>query len=455
MVEAPRRVESEECMNILLVDTNTHRFLHPLPVGLTYVSASLKQAGHRVAFFGCVFSKNPPDELRSMIRSFRPAVVGFSVRNLDAYSRTKPESFLPPIRELVSVAKSENVVSVLGGTAFSTLPEPMLRYVGADYGIAGQGETSMVSLVESVGKDDLDTSISGLAWREGEEIHANSPSIVGYEGRKSDWDLVDLKKYGKKMFATGVVATSGCPFLCNYCDSGAVFGRTPCSRDVQEIVADLKYLVSRGVREFFIVDPCFNTHVAFAKQVLEAIIRDSLKVTFCAEMVPAAGSFDDEFFRLYKRAGGILLLMGGDSLSDKMLQSYKKPCTFDDIYRCTNLAGKHGVAFAQSLLFGGPGENEETLKESLGRISEIPYAIPAAEFGIRIAPNTEVFEIAKREQLVADETELLFPKYYVSKELDSMQAEKAIREELRKHVLRGLKMLPVGFKSFVSRQFPA
>jgi radical SAM superfamily enzyme YgiQ (UPF0313 family) len=438
-------------MNILLVDTNTHRFLHPLPVGLTYVSASLKQAGHRVAFFGCTFSKNPPDELRSMIRSFRPAVVGFSVRNLDAYSRTKPESFLPPIRELVSVAKNENVVSVLGGTAFSTLPKPMLQYMGADYGIAGQGETSMVSLVESVKKGDLDSSIPGLVWKDGEEIRANTPSVVGYIGRKNDWDLVDLKKYKKKMFATGVVATSGCQFLCNYCDSGAVFGRAPFSRDVQEIVADLKYLVSRGVGEFFIVDPCFNTRLPFAKQVLEAIIRENLKLTFCSEMVPAAGSFDDELFRLYKKAGGILLLMGGDSLSDKMLERYKKPCTFNDIYQCTNLASKHGVAFVQSLLFGGPGENEETLKESLGRISQIPYAVPTAELGIRIAPNTEVFEIAKREQLVADESDLLLPKYYVSKELDSEWAEKAIRGALRKHFYRGFKMLPVGFKSFLSR----
>jgi radical SAM superfamily enzyme YgiQ (UPF0313 family) len=101
-----------------------------------------------------MFPRNPPDELRKMIASYKPAVVGFSIRNMDAYSRTKTESFLPPVRELVSVAKNEGVVSVLGGTAFSTLPKPMLRYMGADYGIAGQGETSMISLVESVKKGD-------------------------------------------------------------------------------------------------------------------------------------------------------------------------------------------------------------------------------------------------------------------------------------------------------------
>jgi radical SAM superfamily enzyme YgiQ (UPF0313 family) len=441
-------------MNILLVSTNTYRFLSPLPVGLTYVSASLKEAGHDVAFFDCLFSGNPPDELRKMIASFKPAVVGFSVRNLDAYSRTKTESFLPPVRELVSVARNAGVVTVLGGTAFSTLPKPMLGYMGADYGLSGQGETSMLSLVESVKKGDLDRSISGLVWKEGDKIQANPPSLGGYAGRKNDWNLVDLKKYGKKMFATGIVATSGCQFLCNYCDSGAVFGRTPLSREVREIVADLEYLGACGVREFSIIDACFNTRLDFAKQVLEGIIRQNLKLTFCAEMVPAAGSFDDEFFRLYKKAGGILLLMGGDSLSDKMLRRYKKPCTFDDIYQGTNMAGKHGIAFVQSLLFGGPGENEETLRESLGRLSQIPYALPSVEFGLRIAPNTEVFEIAKREEFVADEGELLFPKYYVSKELDSRWAEKAIHKELRKHIHRRFKMLPVGFKSFRSRHYP-
>jgi hypothetical protein len=60
-----------------------------------------------------MFPRNPPDELRKMIASYKPAVVGFSIRNMDAYSRTKTESFLPPVRELVSVAKNEGVVSVL------------------------------------------------------------------------------------------------------------------------------------------------------------------------------------------------------------------------------------------------------------------------------------------------------------------------------------------------------
>jgi radical SAM superfamily enzyme YgiQ (UPF0313 family) len=438
-------------MNILLVNTNTYRFLVPFPIGLSYVATSLKKAGHQVSFFDCMFSKDPAHELGNAIATFKPALVGFSIRNLDTYSRSKPRSFLPPIRDLVSTAKRGKAIAILGGTGFTTLPEAMLEYMNADFGIAGSGETAIVSLADSLQAGKPDWTIPGLVWKDGGVIRTNTPIVSGYAGTSNDWDATSLKNYRKHMFAVGVVATTGCQFQCNYCDSGSVFGRVAMSRDVQEIIEDLKLLRAHGVREFSIIDPCFNTKLSFAKQLLEGIIREGLKVTFCAEIVPATGTYDDELFRLYKRAGGLLILMGGDSLSDAMLQRYHKPCTFDDIFACAHLARSHGITFVQSLLFGGPGENEATLAESLRRIPKIPYAVPAAELGIRIAPNTEVFEIARQEGVVGNEKDLLFPKFYVSKELDCGWAEKAVRRTLGRFRYRGIRMLPVGFKSSLSR----
>ncbi|OGL19960.1 MAG: hypothetical protein A3F92_00240 [Candidatus Rokubacteria bacterium RIFCSPLOWO2_12_FULL_71_22] len=440
-------------MNILLVNANTYRQmpLPPVPIGLTYVSNALKQAGHKVTVLDCMFSGDPPNELRAALRECQASVVGFSLRNLDSQSMTRPRSFVPDFSDLVAAAREEDVVSVLGGTAFSTLPQDMLRRTGADYGIAGQGEVSFVSLLDSIAKGGLDTTIPGLVWRQDGEIRANAPSITGYRALAADWDAVDLRAYTRKMFGVGIVVRTGCQFHCSYCDSPTLFGKIPIARDAKEIVEEMRGLVrSRGIREFFLVDPCFNT-TSTAKDVLEEIIRADLRVTFCTEMVPATGTYDDELFRLHKRAGGLFFLMGGDSLSATMLENYRKPCDLDDIHACADLADKHGVRFGQSLLFGGPGENERTLKETLGRVARIPFSVPLAEIGIRIMPNTELFETARREGVVGSASELLDAKFYVSRDLDLTWARKAIRETLHRYSYRRLKMLPVAFKSFLSR----
>ena len=63
--------------------------------------------------------------------------------------------------------------------------------------------------------------------------------------------------------------------------------------------------------------------------------------------------------------------------------------------------------------------------------------------GIRIYPNTGLFNIAKKEGVIQNEDELLFPKFYLSKELNLEWAKNYIDKYVKKYSRRIFGMLPV------------
>src|SRR4030081_238113 len=69
---------------VLLVSTNRERQPYPVvPNGLACVASALDAAGHQVRFLDLCFAKDAVASARRAAHSFRPDIVGVSVRNID------------------------------------------------------------------------------------------------------------------------------------------------------------------------------------------------------------------------------------------------------------------------------------------------------------------------------------------------------------------------------------
>ena len=55
----------------------------PLPLGLAFVAAASRRAGHDVRLLNLMFEGNTESALQDSIEEFRPEVIGISVRNID------------------------------------------------------------------------------------------------------------------------------------------------------------------------------------------------------------------------------------------------------------------------------------------------------------------------------------------------------------------------------------
>ena len=124
-------------MRVLFISPVTEEIaISAPPLGLAWVVAATKDAGHNVVMLDLKAAKDPLVALEKTIGRFNPDIIGISVRNIDDQGMDNTRFFLNPIKELVSYCRSlSDAKIVLGGAGYSIYPESSLAYLGADMGI--------------------------------------------------------------------------------------------------------------------------------------------------------------------------------------------------------------------------------------------------------------------------------------------------------------------------------
>jgi radical SAM superfamily enzyme YgiQ (UPF0313 family) len=233
-----------------------------------------------------------------------------------------------------------------------------------------------------------------------------------------------------------------------------VFGDRFVRRDTESILDDIHRLRDEhGIRVLFLNDPAFNAPLDEAKVLLEALIRDRIRVYFATTIVPVTGCYDDELWSLYRRAGGILGVFGIEALSAATIRSYNKPFTLDDVIASTRQAVRAGVRPVCTTMLGGPDETDATIDEAVATIGRMDYAILSHGFGIRIMPGTALCARARAEGVIGADDDLLAPRFYLSRELDLPRARRKIAGALRRYGWRNPRMIPAGARMAWAKLF--
>ncbi|HEX9061992.1 MAG TPA: radical SAM protein [Clostridia bacterium] len=440
-------------MKVLLTYTNTNKFCAPPPIGLLYISFSLKEAGHNVDLLDFMFSDNPYEDMVNTIRTIKPDIIGFSVRNLDNQNMLSPDNPLADVKRYILIAKECGIKTVLGGSAFNTYPKEMFEYTEADYGLAGQGEEYFAQLVDSLESGEINSSIPGLVFTKNDQTIVNPFGFSGYKDKKCDWSIVDMESYKKRLKtprSTAVITKTGCAFKCGFCNPVDTVGTVVIPRGIDEIIYDIKEVKRiHKVNSFFFIDSCFNSDLKFAKELLQRIIDERLNINFSTTIKPVNKCYDAEFFGLYKKAGGYFTMLGLESLCPKMIENYRVPYTLDDILKCTEIMHKSGLRFGLELLFGGPGETLETVEETLSALPKIKFSIFTYAIGVRILPNTLMCDISIKEGLIKGPDDLMFPKFYLSEKVPLEEMNSLIKRKTARYRSRRIQMLPVIVKNLL------
>jgi radical SAM superfamily enzyme YgiQ (UPF0313 family) len=115
--------------------------------------------------------------------------------------------------------------------------------------------------------------------------------------------------------------------------------------------------------------------------------------------------------------------MGFESGSEKILAKMNKKFALDDVRQISNLLKDYGVRRMGFLLLGGPGETKETVNESLEFADSLNLEAMKVTIGIRIYPYTPLAETAIKEGVIKTDDNLLFPRYYIGKDLEGWLRE--------------------------------
>ena len=413
---------------VFLVNTNRMRPV-VAPIALDYLGTCLRDGGYEVALIDLALDQDRPASVEEHLRGPEPLAVGVTVRNTDDCYLGSRDFFLPEIRRVVDAIKERtNAPVVLGGCGFSIMPAAVLDYCGCDLGIRGDGEVAFLQLLDALRNNNSYMSVPGLVCRVDGRWHINPPADMAMERFKPQRrDLVDNVRYLVEGGMGNIETKRGCNRKCIYCADPVTKGRVVRVRNPQGVVDEIEALLARGVDVFHTCDSEFNLPPVHASAVCEEIASRNLgrKVRWYAYMSPKP--FTAQFASLLKRAGCVGINFGVDSGSDAMLRRLARDFTPQDILDTARICRDYEIASMFDLLLGGPGENRETVAETVDLMRRAGPDRVGAAVGIRLYPGTPLARAVESEGSleqnphlhgeVSDNPAFLKPVFYLSEKL--------------------------------------
>ncbi len=411
-------------MRVLLVAANTERVtMLTLPVGLGLVAAATRAAGHDVSVLDLLFAADPTAALRDAIAKQRPEVIGISVRNIDDQCRERPRFLLEQVKSVVETCRATSTAPiVLGGPGYSIFPREVLRELGGDYGVAGEGERAFPALLEALAAGRSTDDLQGV-YRPDHE--PSVPRALERDlGAFPDWD--DSIGRADPEVWVPIQCRRGCPNDCSYCSTARIQGRRIRWRSPRAIGALVARLRDRGFRRFFLVDNSFNIPEALAFDICGELAALRPRVEWRCILYPER--VREELVVAMAAAGCVEVALGFESGAPSVLRAMNKRFSPEDIRATAELLARHGIRRGGFLLLGGPGETRETVEQSLAFARDLRLDDLRITIGIRIYPGTPLERRAVEDGQLEPGADLLHPRFYLAPGLDPWIYERVASE---------------------------
>ncbi len=176
------------------------------------------------------------------------------------------------------------------------------------------------------------------------------------------WDLIDFSKYrahnwhcldGSDRSNYGVVYTSfGCPFKCFYCNIHTLYSGIS-YRKPQDVVDEIGYLVSRGVRNLKFCDELFTANKDHVNRICEMLSYRNYDLNIWA--YARSNTVTPALLKNMKHAGINWLVYGFEGAS----------LNKGDPYEAVKMTKEAGINVLGNFMFGLPNETMNDMKDTL------------------------------------------------------------------------------------------
>jgi len=326
-----------------------------------------------------IFSKYPIPRLGSIILGTMLKARGYNVKVfIEDMAEPTPEMFDNPdlicISSITSTAprafmladrfREKGIPVAIGGPHSSFLPEESLRH--ADYVIRGEGEDTMIELVDALAHGRSLSSIKGLSYidNNGNPVHNPDRGLVADLDAAPipDFDIVYRWKERAKIIP---IATSrGCPFACRFCSVIQMFGRRYRFKSIPRVIEEIKRSIKGRNPFIFFIDDNFAANKKRTKELLHTIIDNGIKIEWSAQVRTDVAK-DPELVKLMKESGCHTLYIGFESINPKTLALYNKSQNVEDIENSIRLLKSHGIRIHGMFVFGSDTDDIPTIKSTV------------------------------------------------------------------------------------------
>ncbi len=336
-----------------------------VPLYLVTLAGATQAAGHPSAIYDAMTKGVGLGGIEARIRDINPDVVAVSM-----ITATVPDAI-----EVLALAKKidPDIVTVAGGIHASFMYEDLLRQVPAlDIVVIGEGEQTLVELLDALAVGIDLGAVKGLAYRENEQVVRTLPRpyLTDLDNRPMAWDLLDWEDYtyfilpGSRL---GAVATSrGCPFGCTFCSQQKFWRRTWRAQSADSVVREVETLHrDYGVDVVLFTDDYPTPDRQRWERMLDLLIDKALDVKILMETRAADIIRDADILWKYRKAGIIHIYVGTEAASQTTLDLIRKELTVDESTEALRLCREHGIITETSMILGFPDETRESIDRTI------------------------------------------------------------------------------------------
>ncbi|MCX7168956.1 MAG: radical SAM protein [Proteobacteria bacterium] len=330
------------------------------PLGLLYLAASLTRAGHQVAFFDGAFLSQ--EQILRRVTVWAPDFAGIyattfgwpkAVATATALKRAAPRLYL-----------------CVGGPYPTAMREACLRGAGVSFDavVAGEGEVTVVELLERLAYGRSAAGVSGVIYRTGDNIVCNPPrpliedlDALPFPARELLGDrrayIPPPATYRRQPVAT-LLTSRGCNRRCLFCyqpDRERRGGRDGVRyRSIDNVLQEIELCLAQGYCEIKFLDDSLAADYDRAMRLAQTIKARRLDFTWFASA--CVNQVDLPLLQAFKAAGCWAILLGAESGVQKNLNTLRKGTTLAQIRRAVAAAKLAGLRVSTPFLFGIPGE---------------------------------------------------------------------------------------------------
>jgi len=366
---------------VVFVQPHQEINIHPVPrkrtkvlgrylsLGIATLAAYLRE--HDVPDVHVIDSASPLltyQQFEDQIRRLGPDVVGITATTID----------WPECVALARIVKAvdPDILVVVGGFQMNCYPRECLEFPCIDVGVVGDGEETLLELVEARAAGRSLAGIAGTWQKDERGVPVAAPP------RAAVADLDSLPRPARELFPehlyraitirrpfATMTTVRGCPYSCKYC--GQVGEQTPFRMRSAEAVADeMIWLKSRGYREIIFFDETFTVHRARTRDLCERLIAAGTPIPWtCRTRVDLV---DKELLTLMRRAGCSRLQMGIESGSEAVLKRMDRRVDLVEVEQAFAQAAALGFETRGYFMLGYLDETQAETDETIALACRMP-----------------------------------------------------------------------------------
>ncbi|MCW3109955.1 MAG: hypothetical protein JWQ09_4461 [Segetibacter sp.] len=287
------------------------------------------------------------------------------------------------VREIMARCKKAGAKIVAGGSLFT---HEYQRFPGIEHFVLNEAEITLPPFLH-----DLANGNPKHLYQSAEFANVEASPLPSFQ-------LVDMSRY---LYAI-VQYSRGCPYMCDFCDVTALFGRRPRTKTSKQVIEELEAISKTEDMQLilFADDNLIGNKRILKDELLPALIEWRKKNNpgfFFATQLTVNLADDEQLMQLMLDAGFRHIFIGIETPSEESLKgSHKNQNLKRDMRDNINVLHQKGFIISAGFIVGFDSDDASIFKRQVEFIQQSGIPLPIVNI-LKAPPGTDLYKRIKSE----------------------------------------------------------